>query len=336
MSTARGTRQAAREVFGVVVVGTIDRFSYASEEAQAAFSETLLGKETWRNDLSMALLVAATAGGGTTSEARREEVAEELATWLANEDGAILRLFILFCAPPDALCHPGQLPSDFLQPLQEPFLLCLLRLASRAPPSSFSKVESYLKIAAQAVPSDEGQPLFDLFFRCQSDPTSRHALEAAGTDPRSASLPGFFTALQEHLERPAPRDSVDEALSPSSRPLRYDAYQAPVSPSVGREGMRWKGNERERTERGGRGGMAESLMTPGALALIGADGNDEQGSSDVRFVFLFASPIPPPPPLFETNSLTLGRVVVADAPLFFRRASRTALAHTFAARRGRR
>ncbi|KAM0754007.1 ARM repeat-containing protein [Meredithblackwellia eburnea MCA 4105] len=281
VSAARGTREA-REVLPTVVLVTLERFEAASNQEKEEFGDGVIGSELWQNDLTLALLVAATAGQGTASTERKEQVATILSTWLA-----------------EAL---EQLPSDFLLPLHEPFVLCLLRLASQIPVISLDSIENNLSKALQGAPP-ELVPMYELFGMCRSDPDKRRALEAAGVDNRSSTLPGFHSALLDHLEHPEVlEDTTDEgafssqsATSPTEPsnpvPLRYDPYQAPVSTTTprGRSGPQmlkdrersksWKRREKERIERGGRGGIAESLMTPGALALLGV-GEDDDDDSD--------------------------------------------------------
>ena len=144
--------------------------------------------------------------------------------------------------------------------------------------------------------------------------SSRSALEAAGVDARSTTLPGFLDALHDHLAREArPRASLESASSSArEKPLMYGAYKAAASPTSKAKG---KERERERTERGGRGGTAEAVMTAGGLALLGVgEGYDEAGFSDVlMFPFL--------------RRWTIWLTLVAC------RVSRTAPAHTFGARR---
>ena len=186
------------------------------------------------------------------------------------------------CLLPD-----GRLPA-FKESLQEPFLLTLLRLASRLPTSILDDIESHLH---SPDPSPEGSVLA-IFARCRNDEAARRALHATGLDHRGSTLPGFLEALQQHLTKPPPLhdDTASVASvapspsSTSSRPLRYTPYEPPTSPtrsdaSFATDRRREKRRDRER--RGGNGGMGQSLMTPGALALIGV-GQDADGDSDVR------------------------------------------------------
>jgi hypothetical protein len=87
-SIAVNNASTSEEVMDVVVVSTVDRFSLSKPEAQADFAQALLGSEAWKDSLTLALLVAATAGQGEMDSARREEAAWVLARCLANEDGS--------------------------------------------------------------------------------------------------------------------------------------------------------------------------------------------------------------------------------------------------------
>ncbi|KAI5479559.1 hypothetical protein MNV49_003296 [Pseudohyphozyma bogoriensis] len=248
VSSAKGSSGAV-EVLDLVVVKTVDRFECVSEGDKAEFGERLVRGEAWKNDLTMALLVAATAGEGAVGVESREEVVKAFGEWMANRDGA--------------------LPKTFLEPLQEPFLLSLLRLISRLPDSPLAQLDSDLRLAVQNSPAPSASAhLFDLYFRCRSDADAQRALVAAGKDQKATTLPGFFGALQWHLDHPAVlRDTDDgstEVSSPSSpispaagggsKPLRYDAYQSPASPTRSRYGRESKGKEREKEDRRVRGG----------------------------------------------------------------------------------
>ncbi|KAL8292953.1 hypothetical protein RQP46_000647 [Phenoliferia psychrophenolica] len=214
---------SATSVLSPVVMSTIDRFSNSDPDLQRNFAEKMLGdEEGWGKDLTLALVVAATAGGGSSDATACEEAARVLARWLANADEAT--------------------PSEFLDSMQEPFGLALLRLLSRLPRSESSSL---------VLPASS--PLAALFERCEADPAG---FRAAGLDPRSSTLPGFADALQDHLAREALDDrSASSAFSspqsPAPKPLRYDAYNVPTSPASPHRKRSAKGKERERerTER---------------------------------------------------------------------------------------
>lgn len=128
------------------------------------------------------------------------------------------------------------------------------------------------RAALLATPSS--RPSFELYSRCRSDSTSKEALRLAADDPRSSTLPGFVKVLHGLLGRPSIPVAAEGGTS-SERPLRYSAYASPKSTSSSSKST---ADEKERHMRGGRGGMADSLMIPGALALVGI----EQDLSDVR------------------------------------------------------
>lgn len=54
---------------------------------KAAFAKKLLETEAWRQSLTLALVVAATAGEGATSEEDRAGAAGRIVEWLSNEEG---------------------------------------------------------------------------------------------------------------------------------------------------------------------------------------------------------------------------------------------------------
>jgi hypothetical protein len=286
------------EVIDAVVVGTIDRFEYAGEELQAAFAGRLMEKGEWRKDGTIALLVAATVGGGSTTRVKREEAVLAVAQWLVNERGEFGLRGSTESVIDFVTLDVGETASDLLQALQEPFILSLLRLLSHLDTSapSLSTLPSLLRRASDHSTLTT-QPLFDLLFRCLTDGPAHQALLAAGTDSRSSTLPGFFSALQHYLTHPSTSTSSSAHSLPSStppqsltRPLRYSAYELPTSPTRSLSGVSFadrdwdrdrerrerRGKEREREEKGGKGGVGESILGAGALALIGV----EQGLDD--------------------------------------------------------
>lgn len=116
---------------------------------------------------------------------------------------------------------------------------------------------------ASLLATPESIASFKLYERCRADSVGREALRRAAEDRRSDTLPGFAKVLQDLLgpSIPLPAEKVN------SERLRHSDDASIV-------------DEKERVRRGGRGGMADSLMSTGALALVGI----EQDLSDVRLL----------------------------------------------------
>lgn len=76
------------QVLGSVVVETIERFRYSDEDTKAGFARTLLdGGEEWKGNLTLALLVAATAGEGSTRQSERDSAITTLIDYLISSKG---------------------------------------------------------------------------------------------------------------------------------------------------------------------------------------------------------------------------------------------------------
>ncbi|GAA5954822.1 hypothetical protein JCM21900_005913 [Sporobolomyces salmonicolor] len=262
---------------------------------------------SWRGNVVAGLIVAGTAQELAESEVRvgssgpgnetdgamvLGKALEELAGWLANEDGST--------------------PRPLLHLLQEPFLFTLLRLVALSPslsPSIISAAHSSLFVASRHATPD-AQPLFNLALTCldlSAALANLEALRRVGESTRQLSLAEFgealvlaFEARMSHAEEPAAplpaaagsssRLAHPPVLSaPYSAPLQYDRYASPTSsgrslaqsmPSppppefLHRKSAKTLEREaselrREREDRGGRGGRAaESLMGAGELALL--------------------------------------------------------------------
>lgn len=133
------------------------------------------------------------------------------------------------------------------------------------------------------------------------------ALKKASADTRSTTLTGFMFALKDWRDRGAVEDAEDQQKERSTReekPLRYDPYRgtapsdatssaSPGLPSSKPQSFSKEAEEREwereyeaqrgrdREERGGKGGIAGSLMLPGALSLLALEqGLKKEDDSD--------------------------------------------------------
>lgn len=74
-------------VIDILVVETLDRYSSSPEDVRTDFSMSLLGRGGWMKDISLGLLVAATAGGGSSDEGTRLKVLRIMSEWLADASG---------------------------------------------------------------------------------------------------------------------------------------------------------------------------------------------------------------------------------------------------------
>ena len=66
---------------------TIERFRWCGREMKAGFGSAVLGGEDWKGNLTLALLVAATAGEGVTNQTEREDAASALMDYLVSSEG---------------------------------------------------------------------------------------------------------------------------------------------------------------------------------------------------------------------------------------------------------
>ncbi|KAK4704902.1 hypothetical protein P7C70_g1311, partial [Phenoliferia sp. Uapishka_3] len=251
------TANLESEVLSPVVVKTVDRFGDVDDEWKKGFGEELwMGN--WRKSLTGAALVAATIGLGNTGEERRAEFVEGLARFVANEDGP---------ASP-----------RFLDPLKGPFLLSILRLLSNLPSSYTAPILDLLN-PLTTTGTDDVQQLLSLLSLCSTSSLAQGNLHSSALDKRNSTLPGFYEALLEYFgDGLTLQDDIGARGEWSGSDARVaegfekNGNQAPMQTENGKGKEREGDLERdsERTERGGRGGrLAESLMTPGALALLG-------------------------------------------------------------------
>lgn len=268
------------DLIGVIVLGTIEMFRYLAPRDQRLFGEAVVSSTRWKKDATLSLIVAGSCGAGDTSDARRSDLIEELTAWLINDSRTS-------CCDPYVVFRSERLIMLSLEIaviLHEPFLLCLLRLVSRLSDLSSDTIASLYDILSLAPALTASQHILDLFSDCTS-PDGLTALLHAGLHPESSTLPGFYSVLERSL-RTGSEENEPTDVPPTT--LRYTAYQPSSSPTrltssqsstlIGRGSSH--GRERERTERGGRGGaMSESLMTAGALAL--AVGGELDDGSDV-------------------------------------------------------
>ena len=274
------------------MVETIERFRYVSEDSKAGFASRLLATQGWKQNLTLVLLVAATAGEGSTSTEERESAAGVLVEYLRSSTGKQSRSF-----RQNSTDDFGEAVS-FLDLIYEPILISILRLVSRlsAPPAYLITQFDILEPKLPASLSTLSQR----FRHCITE-DGFVSLARAGKDRRSDTLVGFYESLEDIIEQDS-RTVASEARSDGrvdnsdSKPLRYDSYaielpQDSTSDKGKSQSIPERRNElaMERRERGGNGGnMSESLMTAGALALLvesGRDGDDSDSEEVSPFAF---------------------------------------------------
>lgn len=71
-------------VIDVLVLETIDRFASSTEDARMDFSLSLVSRTGWMEDVSLGLVVAATAVGGAKDEGTRLEMIRIMSEWLSD------------------------------------------------------------------------------------------------------------------------------------------------------------------------------------------------------------------------------------------------------------
>lgn len=189
----------------------------------------------------------------------------------------------------------------------EPLALAILRLCSHLRPSI--NLSSSLSALLERPVLASGSDTFRLFLRCLTSTAGRQALDRAGKrTTRSDTLPDFVERLNEELATPMdgipatqlsrPSSSTSPArargLDSNATGLRYEPYSSPSSNSATSSSQSraapspapnanvkasslkrdWEA-DRERAIRGGRGGIGQSILGAGELALLGI--GEQQG-----------------------------------------------------------
>lgn len=90
LAIVASTSLGPNEILDVLVVSTIDGFTFSEDLVKAAFAKTLLEAEAWRESLTLALVVAATVGEGAMSEEDRAGAAKRIVEWLVDEEGELV------------------------------------------------------------------------------------------------------------------------------------------------------------------------------------------------------------------------------------------------------
>lgn len=174
--------------------------------------------------------------------------------------------------------------------LVEPFSLALLRLLGLA---STQSIPALAQDLTPLLGSNGDGEAFTLLRRALSplDVGTRtlEVLRRAARRAEEGTLVGFWGEVQRSGEASAAEASPPPSPSPrkarggggggEERPLRYSYSALPAAPTT-KGKPTFDESAHERRARGGRGGVGESVMGAGALALLGLEDGKEESDDD--------------------------------------------------------